>query len=355
VADAAKDQLDDYGVEDVNGNYDDILCETSNQGDGTLCSSGAYSHPVSTLGQQEPHKPAQKEEHMKISLPLSTPFLIYGTAWKKDSTANFVSEAIISGFRHIDTACQPKHYNELGVGNGIHDALSKLPLTREELYIQTKFTSVDGQDLNQALPFNKDAPISTQVTESVRTSLRNLRVDYIDGLVLHSPFREMTSTFLAWDAMERAVREGYVRQIGISNCYHLETFKRLYEHATIKPSVLQNRFYADSGFDTRLRSYCKEKGVQYQSFWTLTASRRALASSKARTMAENAGLESTQLLMYAYMINLGHTPLDGTTSRQHMQQDMKLVERIRGGDKIFQNDAELKVFGALLGIQEAII
>jgi len=42
--------------------------------------------------------------------------LMYGTAWKKEKTAELVSLALKCGFRGIDTACQPKHYNEPGVG-----------------------------------------------------------------------------------------------------------------------------------------------------------------------------------------------------------------------------------------------
>jgi diketogulonate reductase-like aldo/keto reductase len=47
------------------------------------------------------------------------PRIIYGTAWKKAATENLVSLAIQNGFRGIDTACQPKHYEEAGVGDGI--------------------------------------------------------------------------------------------------------------------------------------------------------------------------------------------------------------------------------------------
>ena len=47
------------------------------------------------------------------------PRLIYGTAWKKDRTTNLVVKAIQAGFRGIDTACQPKHYNEKQVGGAI--------------------------------------------------------------------------------------------------------------------------------------------------------------------------------------------------------------------------------------------
>ena len=50
---------------------------------------------------------------------LRIPQIIYGTAWKKDTTERLVGLAIRNGFRGIDTACQPKHYDEAGVGAGI--------------------------------------------------------------------------------------------------------------------------------------------------------------------------------------------------------------------------------------------
>ena len=47
------------------------------------------------------------------------PRILYGTAWKKDDTESLVRAALLHGFRGIDTACQPKHYHEPGVGAGV--------------------------------------------------------------------------------------------------------------------------------------------------------------------------------------------------------------------------------------------
>ena len=74
------------------------------------------------------------------------PNMIYGTAWKKEITSDFVFEAIKYGFKAIDTACQPKHYREDLVGIGLQKAYEKLDLKREDLFLQTKFTQIDGQD-----------------------------------------------------------------------------------------------------------------------------------------------------------------------------------------------------------------
>jgi len=286
-------------------------------------------------------------EMARVALPLESPFLVYGTAWKKEETARLVSRAIVAGFRHVDTACQPKHYNEAGVGEGIAAALDQLQMDREDIYIQTKYTSIGGQDRDN-LPYDQDAPLSRQVAMSVRTSLKNLRVEYIDGLLMHSPMPRFEQSMEVWSAMEEEVRANRVRQIGISNCYDFQEFKRLYESADIKPSVLQNRFYSDSGFDTKLRAFCAENGVLYQSFWTLTANRKA-HTDEARRFAKKKGLASTQLLLYAFMMELGHTPLDGTTSEEHLEQDVELMQRLQRGEKIFDEE-ELGWFSRLLGI-----
>jgi diketogulonate reductase-like aldo/keto reductase len=85
-------------------------------------------------------------------------------------------------------------------------------------------------------------------------------------------------TLKVWRTMETFVDSGQVRRLGIANCYDAAEFTSLYKEARIKPSVLQNRFYSDSNFDTQIRKFCQENDIWYQSFWTLTANRAALAS-----------------------------------------------------------------------------
>lgn len=63
------------------------------------------------------------------------PKLIYGTAWKKEKTDELVYTAIKNGFRGIDTAAQPKHYDERGVGSGIKRALTEGIISREDLFV----------------------------------------------------------------------------------------------------------------------------------------------------------------------------------------------------------------------------
>lgn len=274
-------------------------------------------------------------------------YLIYGTAWKEDETAKLVSEAVHTGFRFIDTAGQPKHYNEAGVGDGWTSAARDLLLNRDDLFIQTKFTSVKGQDPDN-MPYDKDAEIATQVQQSVASSLVNLQTDYIDSLVLHSPYSRMEDTLSVWRAFESFVDDGIVHQLGISNCYDFDILVDLYEKARIKPAVLQNRFYSDSNFDVKLREYCAEYGITYQSFWTLTGNRDALKTTRIKELAASKNL-SPQTLMYAFMMTLGHTPLSGSTDSKHMAEDIALVERIQGGEVIL-DEAEIAEMSIILGI-----
>jgi diketogulonate reductase-like aldo/keto reductase len=281
-------------------------------------------------------------------LSAGLPFLVYGTAWKKDATAQHVVDAMRAGFRFIDTACQPKHYNEPGVGLGWSTAAKELGLQRSDVFLQTKFTSISGQDPN-AIPYDQTQPLDKQVAESLQVSLRNLRTDYLDSWVMHSPMHTIEETMIVYRVMEQAVQDGKVKRLGISNCYDFRVFQSIYDQANIKPSVLQNRFYAESNFDQELRAFCKDHGIWYQSFWTLTANRHALATREAKEWATSKGL-TPQTLMYAYLMSLGYgTPLDGTTSIAHMQDDIAIMQRIQNGEKIFKTEEDIRKFEQLLG------
>lgn len=288
------------------------------------------------------------------------PYLLYGTAWKKDDTARLVSEAVHAGFRFIDTACQPKHYNEPGVGNGWTAAAQELGLSRQDFFLQTKYTAPGGQDMN-TIPYDPNAPLEQQMMTSLDVSLKNLHTDYLDSWLLHSPMDSMEETIQAWRIMEQAVDQGMVRQLGISNCYDYTVFETLYQAARHKPKVLQNRFHAETNFDTRLREFVKahydddengsSTGIHYQSFWTLTANRHALATPQAKEMALRKGL-TPQTYLYAFLMTLGQgyaTPLSGTTDPHHMAQDVAVMERIQGGEVLF-TETELHTFAKLLGM-----
>ncbi|MBF0589597.1 MAG: aldo/keto reductase [Magnetococcales bacterium] len=258
------------------------------------------------------------------------PPLLYGTAWKEARTAALVEMALTLGFRGIDTACQPKHYHEAGVGQGIAAALTT-GIKRSDLYVQTKYTPLRGQDPKR-IPYDPGAPLDVQVVQSFQRSLENLQTHYIDGLVLHSPLADPGQLKAVWQAMESLVEQGGVKQLGISNCYHPAQFKQLWQMADVKPAVLQNRFYADSGYDVELRAFCDAHGVIYQSFWSLTANPRILGHEVVTALCKRYQRTAPQIF-FRYLNQLGILPLIGTTSAEHMRQDLAIFEfALRGAE-----------------------
>jgi diketogulonate reductase-like aldo/keto reductase len=262
-------------------------------------------------------------EWLTSAAGIRIPKILYGTAWKKSDTERLVATAIGQGFRGIDTACQPKHYEEAGVGAGVAASLGA-NLSRADLYLQTKFTGLSGQDPKR-IPYDSQAPIPQQVAQSFEVSLRNLRTDYIDCLVLHSPLPSAKQTHEAWAAMEALVDSGKVGQLGVSNCYQLLQLEALYDGARVKPAVIQNRFYADTQYDRNIRAYCRRRHILYQSFWTLTANPRALASPAITALTEKYVRTAPQIL-FRYLTQIDAVPLTGTSSEPHMRQDLAIFE-----------------------------
>jgi diketogulonate reductase-like aldo/keto reductase len=257
------------------------------------------------------------------SSKIRVPRIIYGTAWKKAATEQLVSLAIQNGFRGIDTACQPKHYDEPGVGAGVAASL-KEGLTRADLYLQTKFTSLSGQDPKR-IPYDPKASLADQITQSVAASLKNLQTDYLDCVLLHSPMPTMTQTQSAWRTLETFVDTGQVRQLGISNCYNRVDLERLYETARIKPAIIQNRFYPETNYDRDIRAFCDQSQIIYQSFWTLSANPHVLAHKTITALASVHHRTPAQIL-FRYLTQIGVVPLTGTQSETHMRDDLSIFD-----------------------------
>jgi diketogulonate reductase-like aldo/keto reductase len=252
-----------------------------------------------------------------------SPGILYGTAWKKADTQRLVRLAIQSGFRGVDTACQPKHYDEGGVGAGVTACVSA-GLARDELYLQTKFTPLSGQDPRRC-PYRAGASLSEQVAQSFTVSLQNLQTDYLDCLVLHSPMPSMAQTLVVWREFESLVEATAVRQLGISNCYRIEELSTLYARVRVKPAVVQNRFYAETGYDREIRAFCRERQIVYQSFWTLTANPDLLSHATITALASTHQRTAAQIL-FRYLTQIDVVPLIGTRSERHMIEDQAIFD-----------------------------
>ena len=258
---------------------------------------------------------------------MQVPPILYGTAWKEQATEACVTAAIDAGFRGIDTANQRKHYFEQAVGAAVQAAIRAGKVTRDELFLQTKFTHRDGQD--HRLPYDERAPIATQVEQSFESSLAHFAATTLDSLVLHGPSRRDglgREDIDVWHAMERIAKAGKVALLGASNVTAMQV-QQLVELATVKVSFIQNRCYADRGWDRNVRAVCAKHGITYQGFSLLTANRHVVAGNRVGAIAAKHGATREQVI-FRFAQQVGMLPLTGTKDPQHMREDLA-AERIQ--------------------------
>jgi diketogulonate reductase-like aldo/keto reductase len=256
---------------------------------------------------------------------VTVPGFMYGTAWKKGATSQLVQLAVESGFAAIDTANQLIHYEEALVGEALL-ALAKRGIGRETLFLQTKFTSLDGQGGRS--PYDPSADLTTQVNQSIASSLSHLGTDYLDSYVLHAPYSRRGlshADWEVWEAMENLYRSGKTRMIGISNVA-AHQLAELCQHAQVKPMMVQNRCFAALGWDMEVREICRAHRVIYQGFSLLTANRDVLVDSDIRAMAQRLNASAAQVV-FCFAMQIGMLPLTGSTSEQHMKEDLQ-AERL---------------------------
>lgn len=193
------------------------------------------------------------------------------------------------------------------MGTAIRELRERHGIARGDLFVQTKYTPLGGQDRSKPLPYEPDAPLEEQVNQSLATSLRELGTDYLDAVLLHSPLERPEETARVWKVFEDALEQGsvsrfclpcscihsrgrsQVRRLGLSNIYDPEELAHYFDTFRVKPSIMfsishtfgrsatedecsQNRFYAATDYDGAILDLCAKHGAQYQAFWTLTVS-----------------------------------------------------------------------------------
>ncbi len=260
------------------------------------------------------------------------PALMYGTAWKQEATTALVVAAVEAGFRAIDTANQPRHYSEALVGAALRQ-LATAGLGRDQLFLQTKFTSPPGQD--HRLPYDPAAGPAEQVAQSLASSLEHLGTDRLDAYVLHGPSTRLGLApydLAVWRAMEAAHAAGTVARLGVSNVTAAQ-LELLTDHAVVAPVFVQNRCYADRGWDREVRAFCRAHGMIYQGFSLLTANPQVLVSAPVLTAARRLDRTPAQIVL-RFALEVGMLPLTGTTDPQHMADDLQITEFALTADEV---------------------
>ncbi|HEX7672084.1 MAG TPA: aldo/keto reductase [Polyangiaceae bacterium] len=266
----------------------------------------------------------------RIVQGVSVPAFMYGTAWKEERTGELVQAALGAGFRGIDTANQRRHYVEASVGEAVAEFMeggsgSSAAPSREDLFLQTKFTHAAGQD--HRIPYDPAASPGARVMQSFESSLGHLKTSYVDSYVLHGPSsrRGLGAEDLAvWRAMEQIHGEGRARLLGVSNVT-LEQLEILEREAVVKPAFVQNRCFASMGWDEDVRRFCRAHSVLYQGFSLLTANARELGSPILREIVDRTQRTPAQVV-FRFALDVGMIPLTGTSSLDHMKEDLGALD-----------------------------
>jgi diketogulonate reductase-like aldo/keto reductase len=251
----------------------------------------------------------------------SIPTFLYGTAWKENRSASLTELALRMGFRAIDTANQRRHYFEAGVGEGLAAAYRAGIVTRADLFLQTKFTYQRGQD--HRLPYDPAAKFAVQVAQSLASSLEHLGTDHVDSFVLHGPASGYDWTDAdadVWEAMRQERDSGRTRLLGVSNVAldHLEQMAAAHHEI---PAFVQNRCFARTGWDRDIRAFCTRHKIVYQGFSLLTANQEVVHHPPLIALAKQLNATTAQLV-FSFARAAGMLPLTGTSSTEHMQEDL---------------------------------
>lgn len=239
---------------------------------------------------------------------LSMPVLGLGTWTMDDHTAeDSVYFALKNGYRLIDTA---RYYgNEKGVGNAVRRAIKDGIVKREEIFITSKI-----------LPCRN----ASEAENEINKSLASLGLDYVDLMLIHQPGYNDEESY---KALEKAVKSGKVKSIGISNYYTPEDFERINSIAEITPSVVQNEnhiYYQN----TELKDYLKRYGVVIESWYPFGGRghvREVLSDRTIREIAAKHDKSPAQIIL-RWQIQAGYVTIPGSKNPKHIIENISVFD-----------------------------
>jgi diketogulonate reductase-like aldo/keto reductase len=251
-------------------------------------------------------------------VPPPHPPLLYGSSFKEERTQELVEVALLSGFRGIDSGNFRRNYVEEAVGEAVQALISKGVVRREELFLQSKFAHSNAHD--HRLPYDPSKPIGEQVLTSLTGSLKALRTENLEALLLQSPWQGNGLTANDWDAwraMEKAVDDGRVKFLGICNV-NAGQLQELLAQARIKPSFVQNRCYAARAWDQMVRWLCNDHSIRYQACALVSANQKVIEGAATRVGASLG--KSPWQVTFRFAVQMGMLPVSGSSNPRHMKE-----------------------------------
>lgn len=210
-----------------------------------------------------------------------------------------VLDALNVGYRRIDTAVFYENEKEIG------QALKGAGIPREQIFVTTKlWTNVNTYEKTKA---------------QIEKSLDLLGLDYLDGLLIHWPHKDVKET---WRAMEDAYLEGKIRSIGVSNFKerHLEEMK---EYQRVKPMVNQIELHPEFR-QFELVDYCKKEGILVEA-WSPLMRGEALNIPLIKEIAKKYGVTEAEVIL-KWDIMEGIAVIPKSVKKERMATNFRALE-----------------------------
>lgn len=272
------------------------------------------------------------EEKFTLSNGVEVPKLGLGTWFINDNdVVQAVKDAARIGYRHIDTA--QAYGNENGVGEGIRSS----GVNREELFVTTKLAA--------------EVKSYKEAVASIDASLKKLRLDYIDLMIIHSPrpwakFLEQEPYFEgnseAWRALEEAYKAGKLRSIGLSN-FEKADIDNILASCTVEPMVNQILAHI-TNTPKELIQYNQDKNILVEAYSPFGHG-ELFKNQEVAAIAEKYKVSVSQLAI-RYCLELGLLPLPKTANLQHMKTNAEVDFVIAEKDmEILKNMEQIEDYG----------
>lgn len=218
-----------------------------------------------------------------------------------DTCYNSVLSALQNGYRLIDTAYI--YGNEDKVG----EAIKKSGVPREEIFITTKLYM--SQYAN--------------AEKTINDALQKLGVDYIDLMLLHHPG---ANDIEAYKAMEKAVREGKIRSLGLSN-YYTEDIEKFLKQITITPALVQNEIHPYFQ-EKDVIKYASGKGIIMEAWYPLggRANRTRLFEDKTISSIAKAHNKSSAQIILRWHLQSGVVAIPGSSNPNHIKENISIFD-----------------------------
>lgn len=216
-----------------------------------------------------------------------------------EDAENSVISALHNGYELIDTA--NAYMNEKAVGRG----MKKSGLEREQIYLSTKLWPSEYADADRA----------------IHDTLKRLDTDYIDLLFLHQPVGDYVG---AYKAMERAVKAGKVKSLGLSN-FSKKQIEEVITATELKPAVVQveaHPYYPQ----TDLKEYLKGMGTVVMAWYPLGHGDKALQNETVITeFAAKYGKSNAQIIL-RWHTQSGNIVIPGSKNEAHIRDNIHIFD-----------------------------